>query len=56
MPDKKEENPVEKFSNLISETSFQFNKGINSFFDNISKNMESLLGPSKDAQRKSDNK
>ena len=53
---RKQEDPVEKLSTLISQSSFRFNKGINTFFDGVAKNMESLLGPSKDAQKKSDHK
>ena len=56
MTAKKQEDPVKKFSNLINQSSFQFSKGMNSFFDDISKNMKSLLGPSKDAQKKTDDK
>ena len=53
---KKQEDPVKKLSKLINQSSFKFNKDINSFFDDISKNMKSLFGPSKDAQKKSENK
>ena len=56
MTAKKQEDPVKKFSNLINQSSFQFKKGMNSFFDDISKNLQSLFGPSKDAQKKSENK
>ena len=56
MTTNKQEDPVEKLSKLINQSSFKFNKDINSFFDNISKNMQSLFGPSKDAQKKSDDK
>ena len=56
MTTNKQEDPVEKLSKLINQSSFKFNKDINSFFDDISKNMQSLLGPSKDAQKKSENK
>ena len=56
MTTNKQEDPVEKLSKLINQSSFKFNKDINSFFDDISKNMQSLLGPSKDAQKKSDDK
>ena len=56
MTTKKQEDPVEKLSKLINQSSFKFNKDINSFFDDISKNMQSLFGPSKDAQKKSENK
>ena len=56
MTTKKQEDPVKKLSKLINQSSFKFNKYINSFFDDISKNMQSLLGPSKDAQKKSENK
>ena len=56
MTAKKQEDPVKKFSNLINQSSFQFKKGMNSFFDDISKNLQSLLGPSKDAQKKSEDK
>ena len=56
MTTKKQEDPVKKLSKLINQSSFKFNKDINSFFDDISKNMQSLLGPSKDAQKKSENK
>ena len=56
MTKRKQEDPVEKLSTLISQSSFRFIKGINTFFDGVAKNMESLLGPSKDAQKKSDHK
>ena len=57
MTTKKQEDPVKKLSKLINQSSFKFNKDINSFFDDISKNMKSLFGPSKDAQKKkSENK
>ena len=56
MTTNKQEDPVEKLSKLINQSSFKFNKDINSFFDDISKNMKSLFGPSKDAQKKSENK
>ena len=56
MTKRKQEDPVEKLSTLISQSSFRFNKGINTFFDGVAKNMESLFGPSKDAQKKSENK
>ena len=55
MTTKKQEDPVKKLSKLINQSSFKFNKDINSFFDDISKNMQSLFGPSKDAQKKSEN-
>ena len=47
MTTKKQEDPVKKLSKLINQSSFKFNKDINSFFDDISKNMKSLFGPSK---------
>ena len=56
MTKRKQEDPVEKLSTLISQSSFRFNKGINTFFDGVAKNIESLLGPSKDGQKKSDDK
>ena len=56
MTTKKQEDPVKKLSKLINQSSFKFNKDINSFFDDISKNMQPLFGPSKDAQKKSENK
>jgi hypothetical protein len=56
MRSKKEKNPVDKFSELLNDNSFHFKKGINTFFDGVAKNIESLLGPSKDGQKKSDDK
>ena len=56
MTTKKQEDPVKKLSKLINQSSFKFNKDINSFFDDISKNMQSLFGSSKDAQKKFENK
>ena len=56
MTNTKQEDPLKKLSTLINQSSFRFNKGINTFFDGVAKNMESLLGPSKDAQKKSDHK
>ena len=56
MTTKKQEDPVKKLSKLINQSAIKFNKDINSFFDDISKNMQSLFGPSKDAQKKSENK
>ena len=56
MSNRKQKDPVKKLSTLISQSSFRFNKGINTFFDGVAKNIESLLGPSKDTQKKSDHK
>ena len=56
MTTKKQEDPVKKLSKLINQSSFKFNKNIDSFFDDVAKNMQSLLGPSKDAQKKSEDK
>ena len=56
MRSKKEKDSVDKFSELLNDSSFHFNKGINTFFDGVAKNIESLLGPSKDGQKKSDDK
>ena len=56
MTTKKQEDPVKKLSKLINQSSFKFDKDINSFFDDISKNLQSLLGPSKDAEKKFEDK
>jgi len=47
MSKNKKHNPVEKFSDLFSDSSFKIFKesGMNTFFDNVSKNIESLIGP-----------
>ena len=51
MRSKKEKSPVDKFSKLLNDNSLHFQKGINTFFDGVAKNIESLLGPSKDGQK-----
>ena len=51
MTSKKEKSPVDNFSKLLNDNSFHFQKGINTFFDGVAKNIESLLGPSKDGQK-----
>ena len=56
MRSKKENNSITKFSELLNDSSLHFKKGINTFFDGVAKNIESLLGPSKDGQKKSDDK
>ena len=56
MRSKKEKDSIDKFSELLNDSSFHFKKGINTFFDGVAKNIESLLGPSKDGQKKSDDK
>ena len=56
MGSKNEKDSVDKFSKLLNDSSFHFQKGINTFFDGVAKNIESLLGPSKDGQKKSDDK
>jgi len=47
MSKNKKQNPVEKFSDLFNDSSLKIFKesGMNNFFDNVSKNIESLLGP-----------
>ena len=47
MSKNKKHNPVEKFSDLFNDSSFKIFKesGMNTFFDNVSKNIESLIGP-----------
>ena len=43
MTTNKQEDPVKKLSKLINQSSFKFNKNIDSFFDDVAKNMKSLL-------------
>ena len=47
MSKNKKQNPAEKFSDLFNDSSLKIFKesGMNNFFDNVSKNIESLLGP-----------
>ena len=45
MPRKKNKNTAEKFSELFDDFSFRSRKGMNNFFDEISKTFESILGP-----------
>ena len=47
MSKNKKQNPAEKFSDLFNDRSFKIFKesGMNTFFDNVSKNIESLIGP-----------
>ena len=47
MPTKKNKNTVEKLSELFSDVSFNSSKGMNNFFDSVAKNIESLLGPTR---------
>ena len=56
MSKNKKQNPVEKFSDLFNDSSLKIFKesGMNNFFDNVSKNIESLLGP-RNKKRDKDN-
>ena len=56
MSKNKKHNPVEKFSDLFNDSSFKIFKesGMNNFFDNVSKNIESLIGP-RNKKRDKDN-
>tara|TARA_B110000014_G_C19981807_1_gene508395 strand:- start:73 stop:249 length:177 start_codon:yes stop_codon:yes gene_type:complete len=47
MSKNKKQNPAEKFSDLFNDSSLKIFKesGMNNFFDNVSKNIESLIGP-----------
>ena len=47
MSKNKKQNPAEKFSDLFNDSSLKIFKesGMNNFFNNVSKNIESLLGP-----------
>ena len=47
MPRKKNKNTAEKFSELFDDFTFRSRKGMNNFFDDISKNFDSILGPNK---------
>ena len=45
MTKRKQEDPVEKLSTLISQSSFRFNKGINTFFDGVAKKYGITIRP-----------
>lgn len=44
MPKKKETNPAEDFTNLIRESTLNIEKGMDTFFDDVAKSAERIIG------------
>lgn len=44
MPKKKQADPAEDFNNLIRESALNIEKGMESFFDDVAKSAERIIG------------